>query len=87
MSIIPIGDRVLIKPQDAEEKSKGGLSLAPKNDKQDKGTVIIIGDGPEVQRFKEGDKLIFQKYGPADVFIDRQRYVIAHIEEILGKEE
>jgi len=84
--IEPIGDRVLVKPKSPEEKSKKGLMLSQKEaDKQDQGTVVEIGDGAGVQRFSAGDTLIYQKYGPAEISVEKEKFVIVHLDEILGR--
>lgn len=86
MLIEPIGDRVLIKPNPPEQKSKGGLVFTKKDDeKQDQGVITSVGKGTDVAEFKAGDEIIYQKYGPADVEIDKEKFVIVHIDEILGK--
>ena len=86
MKVEPIGNRVLIKPKSPEEKSKGGILLAKKEEeKQDQGEVISVGDGAGVKRFIIGDVLIFQKYGPAEIIVDKEKYVIVHTDEILGR--
>jgi len=85
--IIPIGDRLLVKPK-VEEKTEGGILLTQKDEeKQDSGTVIAVGDGEEVRRFKKGDKVIYLRYGPQDILIDKVKYVILHYDEILGIEK
>lgn len=83
---IPIGDRLLVSPATPEEKTKGGILVSKKgSEKQDSGTVVAVGDGAGVQQFKVGDIVIFQKYGPQEVEVDGEKYVIPHIDEILAK--
>lgn len=87
MAIEPIGDRILVKPKTPDEKSKSGLLLAKQEqEKTDTGTIVNIGDGQEVQRFKVGDTIIFQRYGPSYIKIDKQDLIIVNIDEILGRE-
>jgi len=82
--IVPIGDRVLVRPKSPEGKSKGGILLAKVEETQDQGEVLSVGDGPGVNRFKPGDILVYQKYGPAKVVIDKDEFVIVSLDEILG---
>ncbi len=88
--IIPIGDRVLIRPTSPEEQSKGGIVLKSKDPvAEDTGTVVSIGDGEQVQRFKYGDNLLFQRYGPTRTTIthkdgSKEEMVIAYIDEIIA---
>jgi len=84
----PIGDRVLVKPDSPEQKSKGGIILSSQDEeKQDKGTIVSIGDGEGVKKFKEKDIIIFEKYGPVHVKLENVEYVIIFIDEILGRIE
>jgi len=84
--IEPIGERLLVKPKNPEEKTKGGILLTKQEeDKQDQGIVISVGDGEEMKRFKKGDVVIYLKYGPQEIFIDKIKYVIVNYDEILGR--
>jgi len=72
--IIPIGDRVLVRPIIPENKTKRGILLSQKDEeKQDKGIIISVGDGENVQRFKKDDVVIYQRYGPANVEIEKEK--------------
>jgi len=83
--IIPIGDRILVKPKAPDEKTKSGILLTQKEDeKQDQGIVIAVGDGEEMKRFKKGEKIIYQRFGPANIEIEKEKFVIVHLDEILG---
>ena len=83
--IIPIGDRILVKPKAPDEKTKSGILLTQKEDeKQDQGIVIAVGDGEEMKRFKKGEKIIYQRFGPANIEIEKKKFVIVHLDEILG---
>ena len=90
MTLFPIGNRVLIRPSSPDEQSKGGIILKTKDDTvQETGTVISVGDGEDVQRFKAGDKLLFQKFGPARPTVTnadgtKEEIVIAYIDEIIA---
>jgi chaperonin GroES len=85
MLIIPVGNRILVKPNEREEKTKSGLILAGGEDeKQDQGIIMGIGDGEEVKRFTVGDIVVYQKFGPAEIKIDKEKYVIINLDEILG---
>lgn len=83
--IQPVGNRVLVKPISPDDKSQAGLIISTiEDEKQDKGTVVAIGDGVDVKRFSVGDVLIYQRYGPAEVMIDKEKLVIVYLDEILG---
>ena len=83
--IKPRSNYVLISPDTPEEKTKGGILVAKKEDKQDTGVVVAIGSS--IADLVTGDKVIFQKYGPAEVTYEKEKYVLAHDDEILGRVE
>lgn len=85
----PLGDRVLIKPLEAEVKTKGGIYI-PDTAKEtpDQGEVIALGSGkmPEGKKYdftvKKGDKVIF-KYAQ-EIEVDGTSHKILKEEDILG---
>lgn len=75
MEIKPLGDRVVVKPLEAENKSKGGILLPDTaKEKPQEGKVIAVGKGrvlengalqaPEV---KVGDKVLYGKYSGNEI--------------------
>ena len=84
----PIGNRVLVKPSEPDERSKGGLLLSTVNEeKQNSGIVVAVGNSPDVvDNFKPGDAIVFFKYGPQEVTIDEEKHLVVHFDEILGVE-
>ena len=85
--IQPIGDRVLVKPDSPDRKSKEGMILnARKDDKQSRGTIIAVGEGLK-DNFKKGDSIIYLKYGPQDIMIGKIKHVLIHLDEILAIEK
>ena len=84
----PNGDRVLIKPRKPADVSSRGLILAKlEEDKQDQGEVAAVGEGDGVKWYEKGDVLVYEKYGPAPVTINKVEYVIVHLDQILGRLE
>jgi len=92
MKIKPITDHVLIEPIKGEEKSKLGILLPGTAEKErpEQGRVVAIGSGKNISgtivpfEVKEGDKVIFTKYGPAEIKIEDKEYLIAKEEDILA---
>jgi chaperonin GroES len=91
MNIKPLGDRVVIKVLDKEEKTKGGIVLPDTaKEKPQKGEVIAVGtgeiiDGKKVPlEVKVGDKVIFSKYAGTEVKIDDEEYLILRQSDILA---
>jgi chaperonin GroES len=88
----PLGDRILVEPLEAEDVSPGGIVLPDTaKEKPQKGKVLAVGPGrvqengrvvpPEV---KVGNKVIFSKYGGAEVKIDAKEYTILRENDILA---
>lgn len=91
MTIKPVGDRVLLKQFEAEEKTKSGIILtSATKEKPSIFEVITIGDGvmtdgTEVKMFlKAGDKVICNKYSGMTAKVDEDELVIVRQGDILA---
>ena len=91
MNVKPLGDRVVIKMVDYEEKTKGGLFItANAQDKPEIAEVLAVGpggvvDGKEVKmEVKVGDHVIMGKYAGTTVKVDGEEYTILKQEDILA---
>lgn len=91
MNIRPLGDRVLIKRVEAEEKTAGGLILAATaKEAPQMAEVIAVGPGEVVDgktvpmQVKVGDKVYFAKYGGTEIKVDGAEYIIISEKEILA---
>ena len=96
LKIKPLGDRVLIKPLGEEEKSgrsKGGIIIPETVDKErpEQGKVIAVGAGRVTDdgkliplKVKKGQKVLFSKYGPDEIKIDEEEYLIVSESNILA---
>jgi len=89
MKIKPIDDRLLIEPVEAESATAGGI-IIPDTAKEKPiiGIVIAVGSDEELQKmFKEGDKVLFAKYGGEDITIENKEFKIVQRSDILAKIE
>ena len=91
MQIKPLGERVVIKKVEAEEKTKSGIVLPGQAKEQPQmAEVLAVGpggivDGKEVEMFvKVGDKVIFPKYSGTDVKFDGKEYIIIEQSKLLA---
>jgi chaperonin GroES len=92
MSIRPLEDRVLIKPQEAEQKTTGGIVLPDSaKEKQQRGTVVAVGGGKLLDTgeragmsVKEGDTVVFGKYAGTEIKIEGEEHQIMRESEILA---
>jgi chaperonin GroES len=93
MNFEPLFNRVLVKPDDPEEKTPGGLFIPSTNAQApQKGTIVAAGPGQRTEdgRFLEmtlkvGDKVVFGQYASAQVQLDGEDLLIMTETEILGK--
>ncbi|HIT07144.1 MAG TPA: co-chaperone GroES [Candidatus Scybalocola faecipullorum] len=91
MKLVPLGDRVVLKHLEAEEKTKSGIVLAGQaKEKPQEAEVIAVGpggviDGKEVKmEVSVGAKVIYQKYAGTEVKLDGEEYVIVKQSDILA---
>ena len=92
MAFRPLGDRVLIKRVDEEEKTKGGIIIPDTaKEKPQEGKVIAVGPGArddngKVQPLdvKKGDLILFGKWSGTEVKIDGDDLLIMKESDILG---
>lgn len=92
IKVQPLGNRVLVKPDEVEEKTSGGLVLPPsasEDQKPETGTVVKLGkgkvDGKEVSfEVSIGDRVYFKKYSPDEILIDGDKYLLLDQEDILA---
>ena len=90
--IQPLGDRVVIEPLEAEEKSAGGIVIPDTaKEKQQKGKVIAVGKGRVDESGKltplevrVNDQVLFGRYTGSEIKIGGTEYLIVKEEDILG---
>ncbi len=87
MEIKPLADRVVLKKEKAEEKSKGGIILtASAQEKPVFSIVVAVGPGTKDSPItvKVGDKVLTDKYGGTEVKISDETYTIVREGDILA---
>ncbi len=92
MNIQPLGDRVLVKPLEAEEKTKGGILIPDTaKEKPQEGEIVAVGkgrlQGDKVMplEVKTGDKVLYGKYSGTEIRArDGEEYLILKEEDILA---
>lgn len=91
MKLEPLGDRVVIQYQKAEEKTESGIILPDSaKEKPQEAVVIAVGpgkwkDGRKVDpQVKEGDKVILSDYAGTEVKLDEEEYKIVNQDDILA---
>jgi len=93
INIQPLGNRVLVKPQEEEETIAGGLVVPPSANDEKRpamGEVLKVGKGKDENGknveflFKKGDTIYFKKYSPNEIEIGGEQYLIVDAEDILA---
>ena len=91
MVLKPLGDRVVIKQLEAEEKTKSGIVLPSQSkEKPQEAEVVAVGpggviDGKEVKmEVKVGDRIIYSKYAGTEVKLDKEEFIIVKQSDILA---
>ena len=87
MTIAPLDDRVLVRPVEAEEKTAFGIILPDSaKEKPKQGVVVAVGTDEDLQKaLREGDEVLFTKYGGSEIKLDGVSHVILQRSNILGK--
>ena len=93
LKLQPLADRLVVKPTQKEEMTKGGIYLPDTaKEKPQEGEVVAIGPGrmtDEGKRIamdiKVGDKVIYSKYGGSEIKIDDVEMIILRESDILAK--
>ncbi|EOD00170.1 co-chaperone GroES [Caldisalinibacter kiritimatiensis] len=90
MNIKPLGDRVVIKKLEAEEKTKSGIVL-PNTAKEKPQMAEVVAVGPTIandekkkEEIKVGDRVIFSKFAGTEVKLDGEEYTILKLNDILA---
>ena len=85
MKVKPIGDRVLVKMEQVEEKTAGGIFIPQTaQEKTQTGVVVAIGDDKDAITVKKGDKIMYDKYAGTTVTIDGVENLLMKMQDILA---
>ena len=91
MKLRPLGDKVVLKYQEAEEKTQSGIMLPDSaKEKPQEAIVVAVGAGEDADGkktgmyVKEGDKVIFSKYAGTEVKLEDEEYTIVSQKDIIA---
>ena len=92
MALKPLGDRIVIRQLEAQEKTKSGLVLPDSaKEKPQEGKVIAVGTGRLLEdgtvkalEVKNGDRILYGKYSGTEVSIEGEDYLILKEEDVLA---
>jgi len=87
----PLGDRVLVRPNPADETTAGGLFIPDTaKEKPQQGTVVSVGPGTTENGVRvemsvhDGDAVLYGKYAGTEVTLDGEDFLIMRETDILG---
>lgn len=91
-NVKPLGDRVLIKALEREERTKSGIVIPDTaKEKPQQGKVIAVGSGRTLEsgqkvplEVKDGDTILFSKYAGTEIKLDGEEYLILAERDILA---
>ena len=92
MALKPLADRLVVKPLEAQEKTKSGLVLPDTaKEKPQEGKVIAAGTGKLLEdggvkklEVKTGDRVLYGKYSGTEVSLEGEDYLILREEDVLA---
>ncbi len=92
MRVVPLGDKVVVKRLEADEKTAGGIFLPEASRERPlQGRVLSVGDGRLLRdgsrakhQVSEGDRVLFNRYAGTDVVVSGEELLIMAEEEILA---
>ena len=91
MNIKPLGNRVLLKPIETEEKTKSGLYIPESaKEKPQEAVVIAVGDGETKDgkkvpiNLKVGEKVIYESFGGTEIKVDGKKHILMDVKDILA---
>lgn len=92
MKIKPLSDRVIVKPSESIEKTKGGIYVPDTaKEKPQEGDIVAVGPGRTTDdgklikmEVKVGDHILYGKYSGAEVTVEGEEYLIIRESDILA---
>ncbi len=93
VSFVPLGERIVIKPMEQEEQTKGGIYLPDTaKEKPQEGEVVAVGsgrvtdDGTKIpMELGVGDRVIYSKYAGTEYKDGDDEYLIMRESDVLAK--
>ncbi len=90
--IKPLGNRIVVKRLEAEEKTAGGIVLPDTaKEKPKQGEVIAVGEGTRSEdgktiptQVKKGDRIVFSSYAGTEVTLGDEELLIMKEDDVLG---
>lgn len=81
--IQPLGERLVAKREEKEQKTASGLYI-PENAQEQPKTAVVEVVGDKVKTVKKGDRILFKEFSTTEVKIDGEEYLILKEEDVLA---
>jgi len=92
-TIRPLEDRILVRPEEGEETTVSGIVIPDTaKEKPQEGTVLAVGPGKRSEQtgeiipvdVKEGDRVVYSKYGGTEIKVDGEELLILSARDVLA---
>lgn len=83
MNFKPLGKRVLVERVEEQTTTATGI-IIPDNAKEKPLSGKVIAVSSEISDIKEGDNVIFAKYGGTEISLDKKKFLVLNSDDILG---
>ena len=88
----PLGDRIVVEREESKDKTSGGIFLpSSAKDKPSRGTVISVGEGRLLKdgtrsplQVKPGDEVLFTTYGPDEIKVGEEEFLLMREDDVLA---
>jgi chaperonin GroES len=96
MNLQPLEDRIVVRPDEAEEKTVSGLVIPDSaKEKPQQGEVLAVGPGRRAENSGElipidlvvGDSVVYSKYGGTEIIVDGEDLLILSSRDVLAKQK
>jgi chaperonin GroES len=93
MALVPLGDRIVVKPLEQEDETTGGGIIIPDTakEKPQEGEIVAVGPGKMVDGVLQapavavGDKVLYGKYAGTEIKYGGEDLLIVREDDILAK--
>lgn len=92
MNLKPLSNRIIVKPLEAETVTESGIMLPDSGkERPSQGTVVAVGPGKRTEKgeiapmsVKAGDVVLFKKYGPDEIEMNGEKYLVGDEDDVLA---
>ncbi|CAI8196586.1 MAG: co-chaperone GroES [Sulfurovum sp.] len=83
MNFKPLGERVLVKRTEVEEKTASGIILVD-SAKEKPNTATVVAIGTKIEDINVGDTVVFEQYRGTEFELEGEDYLVLNLENIIG---